>query len=314
MSIQTIKVAKPGLEAELAELCREALKLIVLDPNTRIVSVVARSFRSVRFDSPQERTIYVITVTTNDRTMVTGAVGYKGSYKERLEGLLDYVAKRESPLAEVHIDIEGPESESTQKLLDVEELIAAGKVDCNSPVVMTARNFDIPNILVRGRHVIAPSPAIAKYLSVLLEEEGQQVGSVLDLFGGTGLAAKVVCKLGDPSRVVVVEKDPRNLRLMREHVHDQRVAFVLGDAFTYEVAEEFDLAIVDPYYEDVLEFIRLRLDSILERTRIVLLVPGNVEDIAWNADVEGTLRDKGVRIGRFEAFGQVVLDVRGIPH
>jgi SAM-dependent methyltransferase len=292
----------------------EALSLIVLDPHTTIISVVANSFRSARFDSAEEKTIYVITIQTNNRTMVSGSIGYKSSYKERLEGLLDYVGKRESPLVEVHIDIEGPDSDSPQKLLRIEELVAAGKVASNSPVVETARRFHIPYILIRGRHVIAPSPAIAEYLSVLVHREEQEFRSVLDLFGGTGLTAKVMCQIADPSRVVVVEKDAHVLRLMREHIRDKRVVCMLGDAFTYDIAEQFDLAVVDPYYEDVLVFIRSRLDSLLQRTRIVLLVPGNVEDVAWNAGVERMIRERGVRIGRFEAYGQVVLDVRGRPH
>jgi hypothetical protein len=292
----------------LVRVCKSVLESVVVDPSVEIYDVSVASFRSSRFDSFQMRTIFIVCITTSDASMVRGEPSlYKGSYKERIEGALDYYAKSILADCEVHVEIDGPNHGSVERMIPVDLLTSSGRLSSTSPIVETARRFSIPEILVRGRHFIAPSPTIASYLESLLEEE--PVGTALDLFGGTGLTAAVLCSEGNPDRVRVVEKERSRLEKMKEYLKDQRVEFVLGDSFSYDF-DQYDLVVADPYYEDAMRFLDARLDEILQKTRIFLFIPGKIEDICWNVEIERKLRRACTTFRKWDAFGQVLFDVR----
>jgi hypothetical protein len=296
------------VQKELGEVCAEVLESIVVVPDVCIENISVRCFRSARFDSSQERTTFVVCIHTNDAPMVRGDSNlYKGSYKERIEAVLDFRAKSLLPKSDVHLEINGPETGSVERLVPTHRLIRAGTIAQNSPIAETARLFSIPDILIRGRHLIAPSPTIADYLAGLVQKE--RIKTAIDLFGGTGLVATVLCKLGNPTRVTVVERENKTLDRMKEHLKDERVNFVHGDAFDYQFGV-YDLIVADPYYEDAVGFLKKRLDAVLNSTRIFLFVPGKIEDVAWNYEVERELKRGGTDVVKFEKFGQVLFDVR----
>jgi hypothetical protein len=304
------RVDHPQLQRELCDVCREALRGVIVDPAVRVLDISIESFFSLRFDLETEKLLIIVNVKTNDPSMLRGDTDrYKGSYKERVEGILEFYARRSFPDSEVYLEIDGPETSSVQRLIPVGDFLKSGRLAHSSPIVRVAQSFSMPYILVRGRHFIAPSPAIAQYLTKLANRPEIPAKTVLDLFGGTGIAAKILCKVGDPDRVVVVEKDPDAVRKMKEHILDPRVELTLADALTYPINESFDIAIADPYYEDVVKFLQRKLEAIFSHTKLLVLVPGNVGDTVWNAEVERILKSSGLRIGKFIAFGQVILEV-----
>jgi len=306
----TLKVDHANLHRELSELCRRALETIIIDPGVQVVDVSVDSTASLRFDSSVEKLLITVRVQTNDSSMLRGDPdSYRGSYKERVEGILDFHAKKILTNSEVYLQIDGPAPPSVQRLIPVVEFLESARLSDTSPIVKTAQSYSIPYILIRGRHYIAPSPAMAQYLAEFLHRSGPRAKRVLDLFGGTGLAAKIMCSLGRPDRVVVVEKDADALRKMREHVLDRRVEMILGDAFAYQINEPFDVVIADPYYEDVIRLLNEKLNSILARTDVLVLVPGNVGDVIWNSEVERVLASSGVHIKKFAAYGQAIFEV-----
>ena len=296
-----------GLERELIRICEAALKQIIIDPEVKVSGVSVRSISTTRFDSFQERYVFIVQIDTNDASMVRGDPNqYKGSYKERIEGALDVFAKSVNPNYEVHVEIEGASTESVERFIRIEDLIASGRISEQSPIVETARRFDIPSILVRGRHLIAPSPTIAAYLESFLQNEN--VRSVLDLFGGTGLAARVLCERGNPQKVTVVDNSRSQLAQMREYIKDDRVELVNADAFTYQI-EQCDLVLADPYYEDALRFLDAQLDTIIRKARFFVFVPGDVQNVSWNRSVEERLRQTGAMVQKWDKFGQVLFNV-----
>jgi hypothetical protein len=297
-----------AVNAELVRVCKNVLKSIVIAPGVEIVDISVTSFRSPRFDSFQAKTTFVVTIATNDASMVRGEPAfYKGSYKERIEAVLDFHAKAMLPDCDVHLEIDGPNQGSVERMIPIDLLTSSGRLSGASPIVETARRFSIPEILLRGRHFIAPSPTIALYLDSLLQKE--PVRTALDLFGGTGLTAAVLCTDGNPDRVRVIEKERAHLEKMKEHLKDKRVEFVLGDSFSCELGR-YDLVVADPYYEDAMRFLDMRLDAILDSARVFLFVPGKLEDVGWNAEVESKLRSAGTTVRKWDSFGQVLFDVR----
>jgi 16S rRNA G966 N2-methylase RsmD len=295
------------LESELIRICEVALKSIIIDPEVDIQDVSVRSVHSARFDSFRDKRIFIVDIKTNDSSMVRGDSNqYKGSYKERVEGALDSYAKSVDPEFEVHVEIEGPSTRSVERFVRVEDLIDSGRISEHSPIVQTARRFGIPGILIRGRHLIAPSPTIAAYLDSLSQKGAFR--NVLDLFGGTGLAARVLCERANPDRVTVVEQNRARLERMKEYIKDDRVEFINGDAFTYQIKAS-DLILADPYYEDALRFLDAQLDAIVNNAKLFVFVPGDVQDIRWNNEVEERLRKTGASVQKMEKFGQVLFEV-----
>lgn len=304
----THKIDYQTLETKLACICRKAASSVILSPQVEIADVSVTSLWSPRFDSQRERLVFVVRLQTNDAAMVRGDINaYKGGYKERIEAVLDFHAKEMYPDCEVHVEIDGPNTNSVERLIPVVQLIAADRLTDGSPIVETARRFSIPDVLIRGRHLIAPSPTIASYIEHLSSQERFQ--SALDLFGGTGLAAKAFLAGDTMKSVTVVERNPAHLEQMKTHLKDKRVEFVLADAFNYEF-RRFDVIVADPYYEDAMNFLELRLDAVLKNARVFVFVPGKLEDIRWNNEIDQKLRSAGSKVQRWDAFGQVLFDVR----
>jgi hypothetical protein len=54
----------------------------------------------------------------------------------------------------------------------------------------------------------------------------------------------------------------------------------------------------------------MRLEAVLNSARLFLFVPGKLEDVGWNAEVEQKLRSSGATVLKWDSFGQVLFDVR----
>src|SRR5207249_379515 len=129
---------KRPVEDDLVEVCRRALRAVVIAPEVRIEKISVECLRSPQFDSFHEKVIFVVRVHTNDASMVRGdSNAYKGSYKERIEGLLQGHAEALVPDCLVHLEIEGPSTDSVERLIAIDELIGSGRLNDNSPIVKT---------------------------------------------------------------------------------------------------------------------------------------------------------------------------------
>jgi 16S rRNA G966 N2-methylase RsmD len=300
-----------SLERELIRICEAALRVIIIDPGVKVTSVSVRSICTPRFDSFRGKDVFIVEIVTNDASMVRGDPNrYKGSYKERIEGALDLYVKSVNPNYEAHVEIDGATTDYVERFIRIEDLIASGRISEQCPIVETARRYGIPSILVRGRHLIAPSPTIAAYLESFLQDES--VRTVLDLFGGTGLAARVLCERGNPQKVTVLDNSRSQLEQMRKYIKDDRVEFVNADAFTYQI-NECDLVLADPYYEDALRLLDAQLDTIIRKARFFVFVPGDIENVSWNRSIEERLRQTGARVEKWDKFGQVLFNVQ-VPY
>jgi hypothetical protein len=304
------RVTRPSLrvKSELRKLCEDSLAFIVLDPAVRILGVTVAEFESPRFGSAEAKPYYIVSIETNDASILRGAArSLKGSYKERIEGLLDIHVKQVNPSASVYVEIRGPESNSVERLVPLRDMLRAGRLSKSSPIVRIAEQYDIGYIQIRGRHLIAPSPAIAEFLARRTDEHLGKWRTVVDLFAGTAITTKVLCRLAKPDRIFVVDNDPVKLNNAEIHVRDPRAIFLLEDAMTYKFPPKTDLVVADPYYEDVEKFLRLQLRNMAENVGSLLLVPGNVENELWNARMSRLVSDAGYVVAEHSLYGQVII-------
>lgn len=309
--------AEPLSEAiiqRLIDASHEVLEELILAPSVEIRHIGVEVMHSPRFDSETPKTSYVVTVDTNDATMVRGAVAmYKGSYKERLEAVLDRVVKQADSTARAYVNIVGPTTPTVDRLIPIRSIVQTKKLSASSPLIKTARRNSLDYIQTRGRHFIAPSPAIAEFLEWYCGRHDSAVRYVADLFAGTAIATKVVLRVGQPERIVTVENDPEKVLRIRQHISDGRVQILSADAMQFSFIEQYDLAIADPYYEDVERFLHSQLSNLRRSVRVLLLVPGNIEDRAWNSHIRRVLEHAEYDVVTHELYGQVIFETRRRP-
>jgi tRNA G37 N-methylase Trm5 len=179
----------------------------------------------------------------------------------------------------------------------------------DSPLVVTARKYGLRYALIKGRHFVGPSPAIAKVVEQLVDSRGYKPESVLDLFAGSGIASVVVSRYTTPKTMLVIEKDPAKIWRLKRHLVKSGARYVAGDSRSVALPKRaFDLVIADPYYEDALLFLRYQLGWIARYARRFLMVSGGIEHAKWNRAVDRALRSAGLRPKVHQAFGQVILE------
>lgn len=277
---------------------------LILDPSTAVTDVEVRLVSTARFDSDTPRTLHLVTVHTTDASMVLGAVAaYKGSYKERLEGALTHLLRRQGSRDQVAVDVVGPWGDSITRLVPIGSMVGRGFLSEASPIVTAARAHGIPHILIRGRHLLGPSPAVMH--AVEEEVETYQPNSVLELFAGTGIGSLACVSRRPEARIVAVESDPVHAEGLRRSLAPSATV-VEADAFTWVPDRRYDLVIADPYYEAAIDFLVARGSELRKWAVRLLFVGGNIEHVSWNDSIERHLRDHGFEPRRYPAFGQVV--------
>lgn len=293
----------------LLRVCKTALEEVILDPSVRIDRMTVRKLPSHECRHAGKNNCILVTVFTNDASMVRGAAqAYKGSYKERVEGVLEYFVRKSDINAHAHLEIVGPETASVERLVSIEELIRIGKLAQESPLAATGKAYGIDYALIRGRHLIGPCPAIATVLKRIIKMEN--IHTVLDIFAGTGVATKVAFALGKLNGAEIIENDPIKVERMKSHMLDLPVQFEITDAFEFRIENTYDLIVADPYFEDIPHFLEKQLNAIRERAKIFVLVSGATQDITWNRRISRSLIKSGFKVRRHTQCGEVVFVAR----
>ena len=293
-----------ALEVRLAEVCHGAFQSLNF-PLATILDIRVRELWSDRFSVEGKQLCYVVTVVTSNPPMLRGdLLPYKGSYKERAEAIVQDYLTRIDRGATAHLEIVGPPGASIDGLISLKELVRSGKATADSPLVRTAEKYGIPGALLHGRHLIGPSPALASLVRRVVASN--RVSTVLDLFAGTGIAAKVACMESTPASVTVLEIDPAKIEFLRSHLQCESVGLRQENVFSYAINRRYDLIVADPFYEQVMDLLDVHGESIRKCAGQFLLACGSVEDIGWTRDVRVRLVRLGLKVRRHARFGQVV--------
>lgn len=292
----------------LEALARSAI-LDLKIPDVHVSRISVETMSSARFISSTPAPYYVVTITTDNPAALRGSDAlYKGSYKERIEAVLQRAVSSDNNVI-VHVDIVGRRSGSLDRWMTVRSLVASGAASADSPIVRTAHAYSIPSVQYHGRHLVGPSPAVAEVVRRHVEGTGTP-RKVLDLFAGTGIVTAVVTKSGQPDKIVLVDRDPDKLKKLESHFKMPQLCCVAADARVFSLEERFDLIVADPYYEDATAFWDNWEAVAPPLVGHFIFVSGNVEDVAWNRQLATRLRRAGWRMKRETLFGQVVYSGR----
>jgi 16S rRNA G966 N2-methylase RsmD len=298
-----------SLNRKLLKLCKTALDSVILDPSVNVRRISIKRLKPQHCLQTRGNKCLLVKVFTNDASMLRGAPDtYKGSYKERVEGIIDHFVQQSDPRAHAHLEIIGPDTGSVDRLIPIAKLLRKGKICADSPIVQTGKRYKIDYALIRGRHLIGPCPTIPAVLQGIVKHK--DIRTALDMFAGTGVATKAICMAGTPQLVTIVEKDESKVARMSGHLEGFPVEIKTMDAFEFQLEHDFDLVVADPYFEETIDFLDKKLPQIAHWAGIFVLSSGRIEDLTWNRKVQQKLIMAGLNVTKHTEFGEVVFVAR----
>jgi hypothetical protein len=307
------RVLVSAIKAHLREALAEGLGFIVADPRTawEVVSVTARSTRSADYGQPLLDVR--LKVVTNDRTGLLGQRvflpenGLAGFHKHYLLGYLDGSLRERFGRAvagtvAVTIDVHQRRKPRAGAYLPVEDAVAAGILSLGSALGEYVCRHELRYLLLSGG--LVSGPCLPMLQAVEATVAANEARTVLDLFSGTGALARVALQRAE--RVVCVDLQAAAIR---ETVADylDRVQIVQADARDYVPSESFDLALLDPYYEEALEVLPPVLTQLRGHCARVLINVGPAAEAYWATRVTAAIRRYVSRLQRVSPAGHVIL-------
>jgi hypothetical protein len=237
----------------------------------------------------EERRVAHVTITSKNPVELNGGPNlYEGERQRILEMNLALRVCAPLNVDAVRIQMEpiGDFSESNYQPLNKQiqaigltEALKLKVITIDSPIKECCDRYGINKILVRGRYVVGPSVGLAE----VLEHELTTMATglrVFDPFAGTCLVEKI-CKRKDPATIVISQD--------RIDPDGKMVAF---DSFAVPIpTQNYDLAIIDPLYEDCLAYLEFVSNKLHAKKWIVQ--SGRACDIGWNAKIGKVLQKFG---------------------
>jgi hypothetical protein len=264
---------------KLKDTCNNMLKEIVLDPDKRDYKTECTKLSTTDWGNGRDTEVYLMKIHTAYPLTISGEPGgYKGFYKERVEAVLNHIAslyQKGSQSAKVIVEIvpTNDRNDNLDSLIPIDkahkEIIAKG-----SPLDKVVSEFNIPNVLVRGRHLVGPNPGLLRVVEKICREDTPK--SALDLFAGTGIISIFLNRQGVKS-VTCVDKG-EHFGITKKLLEKlPGITCVQEDAFRFQISQAFDLIVADPYYEDAIEFLNAKAKEIFANTCIFVFVCGGIE-------------------------------------
>ena len=236
---------------------------LVLDRRCEVKVLSCRTFRRLSVTHGNDYIAVVVTVQTNNARCVwgnwgplskRGPQGYNSYYFSAFyDGLIEAVFGRDAAdTYAVRLDV--LEKDFTvldfPRFVEIQEAVRQGYISEDSPVWSAMHKYQLSHVAICGPAVIGPSPDTIRVLEWLYRRH--KLRRVLDVFAGTGALSKVALRLGARSVTMVDVGGPPPLSLTTSEA--RRIRFVQQDVLNLRLTDDYDLAILDPFCDDVLEF------------------------------------------------------------
>lgn len=247
-----------------------------------------------------------ITLTSTEPSVINGGSNlYQGDRQRVLESALamrlcarlnvDAIRLQIAPIGDFWTANYQP-STRTVRALRLDKALKEHVVTKDSPIERCCKKYGITSVFVRGRFVIGPSPGLA----AVLERELKTMKSglrVFDPFAGTRLVEQI-CRQHDSTAAVSssdkIDADGNALP------HDSFA--------TPPPQQDYDLAVIDPLYEDCLAYLELVGTKI--RSKKFIVQSGRICDVRWNEKIELVLQKLGtVERSTYNTFGSCIFVV-----
>lgn len=261
---------------------------LYLDPSLEYtvegVDVIER--RSMTGDGTE--IVFVINVKTNNRAQLLGQVqpfspgGFTGYFNNLYAGRIIEALEREFDIGHrffVDLDVTSVDGQGyVDRHIDLQEAIEADILPEDSPLAEKMMEYGLSSLIIAGGTVITgPLAGSMENMERVCEEH--DISTVLDMFCGSGALSKIALEKGADS-VVAVDLDVTSARKNLQE-HSDRVELYEMDAFDFEITEDYDLIITDPYYEIANDFIEKLLPRCSDHCNCLFMTVGFVNDAVW---------------------------------
>src|SRR5712692_6869898 len=93
-----------NLPIDLPAICTEIIQSLFARRRAGLLDIDIKAVTTQSFDSAKEQPCYIVRLRTKNASLLRGDGNrFKGSYKERIEGILEFLMKRADPNARVHL-------------------------------------------------------------------------------------------------------------------------------------------------------------------------------------------------------------------
>jgi 16S rRNA G966 N2-methylase RsmD len=184
------------------------------------------------------------------------------------------------------------------KYVKLQDALSEGILSEKSDLYIVMKKYDLKYLLLAGSSISGPSLSMIIALEKILKEK--KVNTVLDLFAGTGSLAKVALSNG-VKKVTCVDMNPDvikdNLGLLAD-----RCVILKADAFKFVPKEVYDLALLDPFYDQCFEVASSLIPKLKENVNIFLFNIGRPEYKYWIEKIISELKKNFDKIDLLESW------------
>lgn len=236
----------------------------------------------------------VVQIRTNNKQLLLGQMlfipaytnkgYYTFYYKGYIDGFLQGKYGRKVVRGyDVVLDVleEEDSYQSPYRYIDLEYAIRKGIISKKSDLVKVMKRYDLKYLLLLGSTISGPSLDMLNFVEALLDKI--KVRTVLDIFSGTGSLAKV-CLMHNTEFVTCIDADVECINKNLKEYRD-RYEVIESDAWSYVPDRQYDLAIVDPFYDLALKTTEGLLSNIRENAKVILLDVSLKCDRSWSKKI-----------------------------
>ncbi len=311
--MQVEKILDKVLRKKLAVELSSAINDLVRDPDFffRIIGITLRNLRS----SLNSRLVHilVIKVETNNRPLLLGQfinfrfTHMRGFHIEYLTAKVEAILREainnlDCPL-EVHFDVtpaQGrPLLEYVYRPLDLEVAVALGMLSRDSRLYREMKRYELTSVILAGCEISGPNYAMIKAVEKICATS--KVKKCMDLFAGTGSLTKVALK-NKASFVDCVDVNTGLITLNLQQFQG-RYSIHNVDAFDFRHRGQYDLLILDPFYDFTLDVAQKLLPKYSGKVNMAILNMGLRINRYWISKIK-THINKISPSAKFEDIGE----------
>lgn len=279
------------IESETINTLDSLIGNTILDPAFKFNILGIEPVDSYSIHSNLPITLLNIKIVTNNRPLLLGQVmhfpvnGRSGFYPNYFIGYLEgYLSQKfGSQLLDRYdfafeIKEENNSSIETRKYLPLNFAIRHEIISSSSKLVSKMRQHELSYLLISGSAISGPSLDMICAIEELFRN--YRINSVLDVFSGTGSLAKVSI-INGAEKVICLDVYPGIIEKNLGKYASKCAISSIKDAFKYKINDDFDLVILDPFYDNSFEVAKIIVPHLAENAKIIVFNIANKEEEYW---------------------------------
>lgn len=286
------QVHEQDIKQALTRFCSQYIGSLVADPSFEfnVVDVEAVSRPSV--DGAACEPGWMINIETNNRAQLHGQFppyqpgDYRGLYTNLITGramqfLFSEFGRSEFVTLNVASTTDcSVENSAFTKLISVETALNEGLISKNSPLHEKLLQYNIEYVQLDGGSFIS-SPTLDMITAIEDVITEFNITSLFDCCCGIGTVSSVAAA-HDVETLTALDLDTTGIKKTLPSIPDDTTLTIIeADMYEYNISNQYDLIVVDPYYSELPNFFTRCMPAYAEAADYMLLNLGYTTDSEW---------------------------------